>query len=370
MKNVLYVVGGLDHGGAESFIMNALRNIDHKKYRFIIATFLDPRDGKKYTYADELKGLNVKIVKLKDTRFSRPWNFVKQFEQLCKAEDIDIIHSHIDFMSALPLLGAKKAGVKKRIAHSHNTFNPHLKHFLGRVIYHFCRYIVRRTATKRLACGQAAGRFLYGNRIKFRVIHNGIDLKKFYFKSSARYKMRKNFNLKASDNIILTTARFEKPKNQSFLIDVLNLLDDNYKLVMVGDGSLRKGLEQKAKSYGLSSRVIFTGMRDDIENFYSLADYFVLPSHFEGFPTVCVEARTNGLKCIVSDKVSKEVGVLGDMEFLSINPVVSPSIWASYITENLPNPISKRSDMKNNKKIQKFDIKETTKVLEAIYDSR
>ena len=47
MKNVLYVVGGLDHGGAESFIMNALRNIDHKKYRFIIATFLDKKKKKK-----------------------------------------------------------------------------------------------------------------------------------------------------------------------------------------------------------------------------------------------------------------------------------------------------------------------------------
>ncbi|MBQ1344444.1 glycosyltransferase, partial [Candidatus Saccharibacteria bacterium] len=369
-KNILYVVGGLDHGGAESFIMNTLRNIDHEKYNFVIATFLAPRNGKKYTYADELKKMNAKIIRLKDTRFTRPWNFIKQFKQICEEEQIDIIHSHIDFMSALPLLGAKRAGVKKRISHSHNTFNPRLNNLFGRVMYHFYRYCVRKVATKRLACGQAAGRFLYGRRTKFQIVHNGITLKNFYFKSSMRYKMRKELGLKANDNILLTTARFEKQKNQGFLIDVLNLLDDNYKLVMVGDGSLRKGLEQKAKSYGLSSRVIFTGMRDDIENFYSLADYFVLPSHFEGFPTVCVEARTNGLKCIVSDKVSKEVGVLGDMEFLSINPVVSPSIWASYITENLPNPISKRSDMKNNKKIQKFDIKETTKVLEAIYDSR
>ncbi len=370
MKKVLYVVGGLDHGGAESFIMNTLRNIDHKKYRFVIATFLNPRKDSNYAYADELKKMNVKIIKLKDTRFTRPWNFVKQFKRVCEEEKIDIIHSHIDFMSALPLLGAKKAGVKKRISHSHNTFNPRLNNLLGRIMYYIYRYIVRRVATKRLACGQAAGRFLYGKRARFQIVHNGITLKDFYFRSSVRYKMRKEFGLKANDNVLLTTARFERQKNQSFLIDVLNLLDDNYKLIMVGDGSLRKGLEQKAKSYSLSSRVIFTGIRDDIGDFYSLADYFVLPSHFEGFPTVCVEARASGLKCILSDKISKEVGMLGDTKFLGINPVVSPSVWASYITDTLPNPISKRASMKNNKKLQEFDVKETAKVLEAIYDSR
>ena len=46
MKKILYILGGLDRGGAESYLMNSLRNMDRSKYSFIIATFMSPTDGK------------------------------------------------------------------------------------------------------------------------------------------------------------------------------------------------------------------------------------------------------------------------------------------------------------------------------------
>ena len=141
-------------------------------------------------------------------------------------------------------------------------------------------------------------------------------------------------------------------------------------MVLVGDGSLRPALEERTKLYGLEKRVIFTGMRKDVNDFYSLADYFVLPSHFEGFPTVCVEARASGLSCFLSDRISQEVDVLGDTKFLRINPAVSPTVWATNISSILPNPISVRNEMRKNSQLQDFDIKNTVKTLEVVYDSR
>ena len=127
MKNVLHIVGGLDRGGAEAYIMNTLRNIDRKKYRFIIATFMAPSNGDKYAYQDELETLGVEIVRLRDTRFSNPRDFEKQIEILVRKRGINIVHSHIDFMSALTLAGAKRGGAEKLIAHSHSTNNTKMK---------------------------------------------------------------------------------------------------------------------------------------------------------------------------------------------------------------------------------------------------
>ena len=98
MKNVLHIVGGLDRGGAEAYIMNTLRNIDRKKYRFIIATFMAPSNGDRYAYQDELETLGVEIVRLRDTRFSNPRDFEKQIEILVRKRGINIVQSHIDFM--------------------------------------------------------------------------------------------------------------------------------------------------------------------------------------------------------------------------------------------------------------------------------
>ena len=71
MKTILHIVGGMDRG---------LRNIDRKKYHFIIATFIEPADGKKYVFEDELEKLGVELVRLRDTRFSKPRDFEKQIE--------------------------------------------------------------------------------------------------------------------------------------------------------------------------------------------------------------------------------------------------------------------------------------------------
>ena len=127
MKNVLHIVGGLDRGGAEAYIMNTLRNIDRKKYHFIIAAFMNPSDGNKYAYQDELDKLGIEIVRLRDTRFSNPRDFEKQIELLVRKRGIDIVHSHIDFMSALTLAGAKRGGAEKLIAHCHSTNNAKMK---------------------------------------------------------------------------------------------------------------------------------------------------------------------------------------------------------------------------------------------------
>lgn len=370
MKKILYVIGGMDQGGAESFLMNIVRNIDRSKYDLSIATFLPPRDARAYKYAEELKRRKVKMYRLQDTRFKRPFYFAKQVEQLCRQEQFDIVHSQIDFMSALVLMGARRAGVKARIAHSHNTSNPKLQaNLLGRILAAFYKKLLKSCANVRLACGQKAGEFLYGSA-KFTVIPNGIELKKFQFSESARQRIRAEFKIGPHEKVLLNVGRVEAQKNQDFLLSLLYLLGENYKLIIVGDGSLREALEKRAAMLNMTERLIITGMREDVASFYAAADIFLLPSHFEGFPTVMIEARASGLPCILSDRISQEVSVLGESEFLDIYSVSATQVWSEKIKQCLIKDAAARRKSGEREAVQNFDVKTSIKLLEQVYDAR
>ena len=102
-----------------------------------------------------------------------------------------IVHSHIDSMSYLPLLTAKKAGVPVRIAHSHNTsIDKDFKYILKQLF----RYGINSVANYHLACGSEAGRFLYRND-DFKVIPNAVDAEQFYFNADVRADKRKELGL-------------------------------------------------------------------------------------------------------------------------------------------------------------------------------
>lgn len=76
---------------------------------------------------------------------------------------------------------------------------------------------------------------------------------------------------------------------------------------MIGDGPLKKDIERKVISLGISDSVIFGGMRNNVSDLYSVMDVLLLPSFSEGFPVVGLEAQANGLPIIVSDAVTKEL---------------------------------------------------------------
>jgi glycosyltransferase involved in cell wall biosynthesis len=358
---ILHIIGGLDRGGAESYLMNTLRNIDHAKYKFGVLCFLSPRNGEKYAYEDELKSLGVEIIRISDNRFRCPTKFISDIAEVVKKGGYDTVHSHIDFMSALSLAGARKGGAVKRIAHSHNTNNSKINSPAMRAISAALRRKLNREATVRLACGEDAGRFLYGPRQRFVVIHNGINLQTYRYNANTRQMMRAKLGIDEKAMVLLNIGRLEAQKNQEQLIDIFadySRKHSDARLVIVGEGSLKEALEDKIASERLGKQVLLLPAQDGVERFYSMADVFILPSLFEGVPTVGIEAQASGLKCLFSDKVPAETKLLDSAEFLPLN-----GDWLSAIK-----PATDRGDAIKNKKVQEYDIKNTVKTLENIYD--
>ena len=127
-------------------------------------------------------------------------------------------------------------------------------------------------------------------------------------------------------------------KNHEFLLDIfeeiLKVKPDSV-LLLIGEGPLEKQIKQKAKKFPKGT-VKFLGKRTDAYRFYSAFDILLLPSKSEGMPVVGIEAQANGLPCVFSDAMTKEVKLLEIVTFLNINEPAT--IWATiFIKERLDN---------------------------------
>ena len=305
MLKVLHYVAVMDRGGQETFIMNLFRKIDRSKIQF---DFLCGED-RAGAYDEEIKSLGGKIFYLKARTAPNPLNHLQEVAAIARflrksdtKYDVFHIHTHHAFSAFLSVLGAKLAGIKTIVVHSHNTSAQyHLK------AHAFFKKLLGIFKIKRFACSEAAGVWLHGNKA-FKVIHNGLDLNVFKFDEEKRAEIRKE--LKWEDKLIIGhIGRFNGQKNHKFLIDIfeaLHLKVPNTHLVLVGKGELEDEVRQQVLNLRLTDAVTFLGVREDVQRLYQGMDLFLFPSLFEGLSVVLVEAQTCGLPCLISDTITTE----------------------------------------------------------------
>ena len=300
---VLQCVNDMHRAGLETMLMNYYRNIDREKIQFDFLTHRPYRSD----YDDEIESLGGHVYyapRLYPKNYPAYFKYMEKFYK--EHPEYKIVHSHIDSMSYLPLLAAKKAGVSVRIAHSHNTsIDKDFKYILKQ----YFRFRINSVTTNRLACGQEAGQFLFGRNKDFKVVPNAVEAEKFYFNPSIREKKRKELNL-TDEFVIGHVGRISYQKNHKFLVEIFNEIqkkEPNSCLLLIGVGEKEEEVKAQVKKLGLDSKVKFLGNRSDVYEIYQAMDVFLLPSLFEGIPVVGVEAQFADLPCVFSDKVPSEV---------------------------------------------------------------
>lgn len=326
MIRILQCVNDMHRAGLETMLMNYYRNIDRTQIQFDFLTHRPYRSD----YDDEIESLGGKVYYAPRLY---PQNYPAYFKWMAKFffehPEYEIVHSHIDTMSYLPLLAAKKAGVPIRIAHSHNTaVDRDFKHLLKQ----YFRLRINSVCNQRLACGQEAGKFLFGNR-DFKVIPNAIDAEKFYFNKVNRKKKREELGL-TTEFVVGHVGRFSYQKNHKFLVEIFNELlkkEPSSILLLVGIGEKEDEVREQIKTLGITDKVRFLGNRSDVNELYQAMDVFVMPSFFEGIPVVGVEAQFANLSCVFSDKVPQEVKFNEKCEFNSLGK--SAEEWVKTILE-------------------------------------
>lgn len=351
---ILYIGLSPNFGGIERFLINVCKNIDRNKFEISFLIF----KGKKVCCQEELEKLGIKFLEITH-RKKNYVKFLKELKTVFTNHDFDYIHFNlVNFKCPERILFANKYSRAKIILHSHNALlkNFELTHYVG-------KFLIRKIECIRLACGEEAGKFLFGDK-SFRILNNGMDLRKFEFNQENRNEIRNEIKVSEKDVVIGLIAKLEEQKNHSFLINVFEeyqKLNQASKLILIGEGSLKDKLVEQVKQLGIQDKVLFLGRRNDTEKIYSAMDIFVMPSWFEGFSIAIAEAQANGLKCYTSKNVSEESNIIGNVEFLSLDE--NAEFWAKRIFQEE----NKREQEAINKIPNQFKIEETVKILSEIY---
>ena len=354
MIRVLEVVNDMQRAGLETMLMNYYRNIDRNQIQFDFLTHR-PYEG---DYDQEIKSLGGKIYhapRLYPQNYPAYFKYMKKFFE--NHPEYQIVHSHIDAMSYLPLRAAKTAGIPIRIAHSHNTSID--KDFKYPLKVYF-KHQISKVANYYAACGQAAGKFLFPGK-SFKFIPNAIEPDNFLFNEQIRQEYRTKLGFTAKNFVIGHVGRLSYQKNHKFLIKVFDEVhkkEPNARLVLVGVGEKEKVIRKQVHELQLDKYVQFLGKRNDVAKLYQAFDVFVMPSLFEGIPVVGIEAQFSGLPIVFSDKVPKEVAFTDQCTFLSLNE--SFNNWASVI-------LRKKRNSSNNIISNLYDIRYAVTILENYY---
>jgi glycosyltransferase involved in cell wall biosynthesis len=156
-------------------------------------------------------------------------------------------------------------------------------------------------------------------------------------------------------------------KNHEYLIDIFKEIckvRDDAVLVLIGKGELMEAIKEKTKKLGIGDKVYFLGTRPDVERYYQAFDYFVFPSTFEGLPGSVTEAQASGLKCLISDRITKEVALT---ELVTYRSIDEPAInWAMEILKNADKAMV-RKDQSHIIKEKDFDVRAQARKLEEFY---
>ncbi|MCS7215131.1 MAG: glycosyltransferase family 4 protein [Thermodesulfovibrio sp.] len=136
---------------------------------------------------------------------------------------------------------------------------------------------------------------------KITVIYNGVDIEKFSPENRKKqYYLREQLNLPHNSKILLFIGSGFKRKGLDTLLKVLTILKErDIFLIVIGKGNIKQYLKI-CKSLGIENNVQFLGIRRDIENFYALADLFVLPTIYDPFSNATLEAMATGLPVVTT----------------------------------------------------------------------
>ena len=299
--NILYLITGLGLGGAEKVVCDLADQMSTLGHQVKIAYLT----GKVVVHP---KNINVDIIPLDLNNFYGLYLASKKYKKLIQDFQPDIVHAHMVHANIFTRINRIGCAIPKLICTAHNSNEGGR---LRMIAYRLTNFLsdfnsnVSQEATESLI---SKGAF---NKNNLTTVYNGIDLIKF-----KSFKTEK----KNDEIMILSVGRFNEQKDYPNLFRAIKILKDNnliekIKFYIAGDGELRSELEQLIKILNISDNVTLLGIRSDIPELMNQAHFFILPSAYEGFGLVVVEAMACGAFVIATNS-GGVAEVMGDTGLL------------------------------------------------------
>ncbi len=358
---VLHMISILEMGGSQSMVMNLYRAIDRERVQF---DFIVDHADKDTTLRKEIELLGGRIFSFPSFKGGNVFEIRETWNRFFEEhKEYSIFHTHSRSYASVYLPIANKHGLIT-IAHSHSTSNG--KGVIS-LVKNIMQYPIRYQADYLFACSQQAGEWLFGKRVtkssRFLIISNAINSKRFEYDSVKREYIRKELGIR-DEFVVGHIGRMTKPKNHEFLIKLFNeynRINNNSKLLLVGDGELLEEVKNQVGELHIDDKVLFVGSKANTEDYYQAMDCFLFPSLWEGLGMAVVEAQAAGLQCVVSNAVPTKVDIGANLvTFLNLND--SCDKWIKSILG------ADRKKTSSYVKDAGFDIEESAKFLQSFYE--
>lgn len=364
MKKILVFGASGQLGGTESYLLTLYQSLDKERIQF---DFLVPHNINKISYEQRIIENGGRIFREYYTNSERKKEgYLSARDIIERHIDIDGIYVNVQCIhSAYRLLvEAYRHKIRYRIWHIHNN-NYARKPTLRERLYEIFFYATyKMIVTHCLACSELAGKWIYHNH-PFKIIPDAIDFDKFKPNSVIRKLIRKKYCIE-NKYVIGFCGRISYQKNPEFLIEIfyeLQKLERKTCLLIIGEGNKRKALEDMVKEKHITDKVLFIGEVPNVQDYMQAMDFFLLPSRYEGFGIVLLEAQAAGLNCMTSqDVVPKETNITGRVHFTSLNG--SPEFWAKEI---LSIGFERKNCIEELRKSQ-YSIENLVKEMERIFE--
>ncbi len=371
---VVQLIPTMADGGAETLVKDYALFCDKEKIDMKIVVWSAPLGSANERILSEA-GISVVYLGMKAYDHPSSNIFVRVYRRLDKYltfkrmiinEKVNVIHVHLRFERYLMALPDKVLKNVKLIYTLHNEpkkyFDPNGRGKL-RFEYNEAKRLIKKYGLTIITLHddmnkQIRGLFSYDKVI---TINNGINYDRFNPALYDRDSIRKTLGIERDAFVIGHVGSYTEQKNHAFLIKVFDEFrkkNSNSKLILVGKGRLKSSIDNMISNMGLEEYVISLEDRSDIPEIMSAMDVFVLPSQWEGYPVVMIEAQRMGLRCVISDRINREVVLNDKVAMLDIDGNVND--WIDAIAGRCEYmPVMGRFD--------DYDIKKSIESLQRIY---
>jgi glycosyltransferase involved in cell wall biosynthesis len=295
------IIDHLGSGGAQTLLIDLVRGLNRDRFEPLVCSL---RCSK--AHGVSLDHTEVKLVQLRGGRF----NPLKVFQliQLVRQGRIDVVHTHLTASRILGTIAGKLGGAKRILCHDHSSDEylqkyPSVARF---VLYPLDRLLMRFT-DKVFAVSEATTKFnVEVKKIpkqKVELLHNWIDVERFSGTHGRGHRLRERWNIPREACVIGSVGRLGAQKDYRSLMraapHILCKHPQTY-FVIVGEGDEREALERLTDELQIREAIRLPGFMSEVEQAYSAFDIFTLPSIYEPFGLVILEAMASGCPVIAT----------------------------------------------------------------------
>ena len=360
-------------GGVENLIKEYAENIDKEKYSIIVITM-----QRMYNSSTDkaLSFSGIKIIPLYEKIYNNQsipyrlirkinniWYIPYKLRKIINQENISVLHIHLKVLFLISLIRKSLKSVKL-IYTCH--VEPKLAFQGKRVLEKYAARLLIKKNNMVIAAlhddmKKSINQILKTDNSTI-VLHNAISFDRFKNVYSNKEQIRALLGIPNDAFVIGNVGAFVETKNHAFLIEVfIEVLKNNKNafLLLVGSGNKESVLEI-IKKHNIKDKCLILEHRTDIPQIMKSMDVFVFPSKTEGLGIVVIEAQVCGLKCVISNKVPKEVKRTELVYQIDLKR--TPKQWCDVIL------YGKKRSIQNNT-LMDYDMKNEIKRLELLYSN-